>query len=186
MARLSYAMIASLDGYIEDSSGSFDWAMPDEEVHRFFNDLDRSVGRHLYGRRLYEVMLFWEDPDNLAGMPDYVLDYGEIWRAADKVVFSRSLEAAQSERTSIEREFDPELIRRWKSEADADLAIGGAELAGLALRAGLVDDVHLVIAPVLVGGGKRALPEGIRQSLELVDTRRFASGFVHLAYRMKG
>lgn len=185
MAQLTYAAVASLDGYIEDSSGSFDWAEPDEEVHRFFNDLDRSVGRHLYGRRLYETMVFWEDPDNLAGMPDYVLDYGRIWRQADKVVFSRSLESASSARTSIEREFDPELIRRWKSEADADLAIGGAELAGLALRAGLVDEVHLVLAPILVGGGKRALPEGITQSLELVDVRRFASGFVHLGYRMK-
>lgn len=186
MAKLIYTAIASLDGYIEDSSGSFTWAEPDEEVHRFANDLDRSVGRFLYGRRLYETMVFWEDPGNLAGGPDYVHEYGRIWRNTDKVVFSRSLESASSERTRIEREFDPELIRRWKSESDVDLSIGGAELAGLALRAGLVDDVHLLLAPILVGGGKRALPDAITQKLELVDLRRFSSGFVHLGYRLKG
>ncbi len=190
MARLSYTAIASLDGYIEDAAGSFDWAMPDEEVHRFANELDRTVGRHLLGRRMYETMVFWEDPDNVAGGPDYVLEYGRTWREADKVVFSRSLESVSSERTSIERDFDPELIRRWKSEMstaqpDADLSIGGAELAGLALRAGLVDDVHLLLVPILVGGGKRALPDGITQELDLVDMRRFASGFVHLAYRTR-
>lgn len=184
MARLSYAAMASLDGYIEDAAGSFDWAMPDEEVHRFFNDLDRPIGRYLCGRRLYETMVFWEDPGNVAGGPDYVVDYGRIWRGKDKVVFSRSLESVSSERTSIEREFDPELIRRWKTESDADLSIGGAELAGLALRAGLVDDVHLVLVPILVGGGKRALPDDIIQKLELASLRRFESGFVHLAYRM--
>lgn len=185
MARLSYTAIASLDGYIEDAAGSFAWAEPDKEVHRFANELEASVGRILYGRRLYETMVFWEDPDNVAGGPDFVVEFGRIWRSKDKVVFSRSLEAASSERTSIEREFDPELIRRWKSEADADLSIGGAELAGLALRAGLVDDLHLLLAPVLVGGGKRALPEGISQRLELVEERRFASGFVHLACRVR-
>lgn len=138
---------------------------------------------------MYETMVFWEDPDNVAGGPDYVLEYGRVWREADKVVFSRSLESVSSERTTIERDFDPELIRRWKSQMsteqpDADLSIGGAELAGLALRAGLVDDVHLLLVPILVGGGKRALPEGITQKLDLVDIRRFASGFVYLRYRL--
>lgn len=185
MARLSYTAMASLDGYIEDTTGSFDWAEPDEEVHRFFNDLERSVGLDLYGRRLYETMVFWGDPDNVAGGPDYVLEFGEIWRVKDKVVFSRSLESVSSERTRIEREFDPELILRWKLEADADLSIGGAELAGLALRAGLVDDVNLMLVPILVGGGKPALPRGIAQKLELVDERRFRSGFVYLSYRVK-
>ncbi|MBB5631788.1 dihydrofolate reductase [Cryobacterium mesophilum] len=184
MARLVYTAICSLDGYIEDAAGSFDWAMPDEEVHRFANDLERSVGLCLYGRRLYETMVFWEDPANLAGGPDFVLEYGELWRANEKVVFSRSLPAVSSERTRLVRDFDPELVRRWKAEADADLSIGGAELAGLALRAGLVDDVHLLIAPILVGGGKRALPEGVTQKLELAEERRFASGFVHLGYRV--
>lgn len=184
MARLSYTAICSLDGYIEDAAGSFDWAEPDEEVHRFANKLDRPVGRHLLGRRMYETMVFWEDPDNVAGGPDYVLEYGRIWRETDKVVFSRSLESVSSERTTIERDFDPGLIRRWKSESDADLSIGGAELAGLALRAGLVDDVHLVLVPILVGGGKRALPEGFTQKLELVDLHRFTGGFVYLGYRV--
>ncbi len=183
MARLSYTAICSLDGYIEDAAGSFDWAEPDEEVHRFANGLERSVGLCLYGRRLYETMEFWEDPANVAGGPDFVLEFGRIWRATDKVVFSRTLTSVSSERTRLEREFDPETVRRWKVEADADLSIGGAELAGVALRAGLVDDVHLLIAPVIVGGGKRALAEGITQRLELVEERRFASGFVHLDYR---
>lgn len=183
MARLSYTAMASLDGYIEDSTGSFDWAVPDEEVHRFFNDLERSVGLDIYGRRLYETMAFWEDPVNVAGGPDYVLDFGRIWRAKDKVVFSRNLESVSSKRTRIEREFDPELIRKWKADADSDLSIGGAELAGLALRAGLVDDVNLMLVPILVGGGKPALPTGITEKLELVDERRFESGFVYLSYR---
>lgn len=186
MARLSYTAICSLDGFVEDADGSFDWAEPDEEVHRFANEFDRPIGCHLLGRRMYETMVFWEDPDNVAGAPDFVLEYGRVWRAADKVVFSRTLEGLSSQRTRIEREFDPDLVRRWKDEADAPLSIGGAELAGVALRAGLVDDVHLILVPTLVGGGKRALPGGLSQNLELVDERRFASGFVHLAYRLTG
>lgn len=190
MARLGYSVITSLDGYIEDAAGSFAWAEPDEEVHRFFNDLERSVGVHLYGRRMYETMVFWEDPENVAGGPDYALDYGNIWRAAQKVVFSRSIEAVSSERTRIVREFDPEEVRRWKASgarehSATDLSIGGAELAGHAFGAGLVDDVHVVIAPVLVGGGKPAFPENTTQKLELVDERHFASGFVYLGYRLK-
>lgn len=184
MARLSYTAITSLDGYIEDAAGSFTWAMPDEEVHRFANDLDRFVGLHLYGRRHYETMVFWENPDNIEGGPEYILDYGRIWRDSDKVVFSRTLATASSERTRVEREFDPEAIRALKTESDVDLSVGGAELAGEALRAGLVDDVHLLLAPILVGGGKRALPVGMTQKLELVEVRSFASGFAYLHYRV--
>ena len=183
MARLSYTAISSLDGFVEDAAGSFAWAEPDEEVHRFANELDRPVGLHVYGRRLYETMVFWENPDNVAGAPEYVLDYGRIWRGTAKIVFSRTLEAPSSTHTHIEREFDPELIRQWKSESDVDMSVGGAELAGVALRAGLVDDVHLLLAPILVGGGKRTLPEGITQKLELVELRSFPSGFAYLRYR---
>ena len=185
MARMSYTAITSLDGYIEDAAGSFNWAMPDEDVHRLANDLDRTVGIHLYGRRLYETMVFWENPDNIAGGPEYVLDYGRIWRESEKVVFSRTLDEVPSERTGIEREFDPELVRQWKSDSDADMSVGGAELAAVAFRAGLVDDVHLLVAPVIVGGGKRALPDAITQKLQLVDVRAFQSGFAYLHYRTK-
>ncbi|MBX3309298.1 MAG: dihydrofolate reductase family protein [Cryobacterium sp.] len=185
MARLSYTAICSLDGYVEDAAGSFAWAGPDEEVHRLANELDRAVGTVLYGRRLYETMVFWEDPDNFEGGPDYIQEYGRIWRDSDKVVFSRTLDAVSSERTRIEREFHPELIAQWKSDSVADMSVGGAELAGVALRAGLVDDVHLLIAPVIVGGGKPALPDGLRQELELVDVRAFPSGFAHLHYRLE-
>lgn len=184
MARLSYTAITSLDCYVEDASGSFDWAMPDEDVHRLANDLDRVVGTHLYGRRLYETMVFWENPDNIAGGPGYIHDYGRIWRDSDKVVFSRTLESVSSERTRIEHEFDPEVIRRWKAESDVDMSVGGAELAALAFRAGLVDEVHLLLAPMIVGGGKRALPDGITKKLELVEVRSFSSGFAYLHYRM--
>ncbi len=183
MARLSYTAIASLDGFVEDADGSFAWAAPDEAVHRLANDLDRPVGLHLYGRRLYETMVFWEDPDNVAGGPDFILEYGRIWRGTDKVVFSRTLAAPSSERTRIEREFEPEAIRRWKTESDVDMSVGGAELAGVALRAGLVDDVHLLLVPILIGGGKRALPDNVTQKLELADVRSFPSGFVYIHYR---
>jgi dihydrofolate reductase len=182
MAKLIYTAIASLDGYIEDERGKFDWAEPDEEVHAFVNDLERSVGTYLFGRRMYEVMLAWEDLD-LEGQPAYIRDFAGIWREADKVVYSRTLEAARSARTRIEREFDPQGIRQLKAEARSDLAVGGPELAAHAFEAGLVDEVHLLLAPIVVGGGKRCLPDGVRVDLELLDERRFASGMVHLRYR---
>ena len=184
-ARLVYAAITSLDGYVEDAAGRFDWAAPDEEVHAFVNDLERPTGTYLYGRRMYETMVFWETAgldDDGDDEPVAFLDYASIWRAADKVVFSRTLTAASSARTRIERDFDPELVRRLKRDADADLSIGGAELGGLALAAGLVDEVHLLVAPVLVGGGKRALPTDVQAQLRLLDTRSFPSGFVHAHY----
>jgi dihydrofolate reductase len=183
VAKLLYLAIASLDGYVEDESGRFDWAAPDEEVHSFVNDLERAVGTHLYGRRLYETMVYWETAHTAEGQPPVILDYAEIWQAADKVVYSRTLAEASSARTRIERDFDPEAVRELKAAADRDLTVGGAELAGQALAAGLVDELQLVLAPVVVGGGKSALPDGVRLPLELIEERRFGSGMVFLRYR---
>jgi dihydrofolate reductase len=184
MAKLIYMAIASLDGYVADADGKFDWSMPDEEVHAFVNDLARPVGTHLYGRRLYEVMVAWETVDTGADQQPVARDFAEIWQAADKVVYSRTLEAASTARTRIERDFDPEAVRRMKVSAQRDITVGGAELAAAAFRAGLVDECHLLLSPVLVGGGKRALPDDVRLELELLDVRRFGNGAVHLHYRV--
>jgi dihydrofolate reductase len=181
MAKLIYFTLASLDGYIADKDGKFGWAEPDEEVHAFVNDLERSVGTYLYGRGMYEVMIAWENLE-LADQPSVIQDYAEIWRAADKIVFSRTLESVSSARTRLEHEFDPEAVRRLKEEADHDLAVAGPGLAGQAIRAGLVDEYHLVLAPVIVGGGKRMFPDDVRVDLELRDERRFANGFAFLGY----
>ncbi len=185
MARLIYSMLASLDGYVADEDGDFSWAVPDAEVHTFFNDLTRPVGTHLYGRRMYEVLVAWERPETFDERPPYILDFAEIWQAADKVVYSRTLARAASARTRIEREFDPEAVREMKAAADRDIAVGGPELAAEALRAGLVDELHLVLVPVVVGGGNPALPAGVRLELELLDERRFGNGMVHLHYRVE-
>lgn len=184
MAALIYSAIPSLDGFVEDEDGTFDWAAPDEDVHTFVNDLERPVGTHLLGRRMYEVMVFWETVE-LEDQPPFFRDYAEIWRAADKIVYSRTLEAVSSDRTRIEREFDPETIRQLKAGADRDLTIGGPELAAHAFRAGLVDEVHLFLTPIVVGAGKRCLPADVRVALELLDERRFGSGVVHLHYRTR-
>jgi dihydrofolate reductase len=183
MTRLAYTAITSLDGYIEDADGRFDWAAPDEEVHMFVNDLERPVGTHLYGRRLYQTMVFWESPPDLPRQPRVVQDFAEIWQRADKVVYSRTLETVGTARTRIEREFDPEAVRQLKATADTDLTVGGAELAGRAIAAGLVDEYHLFLVPVLVGGGKPSLPDGVRVGLELLNERRFRNGTVYLHYR---
>jgi dihydrofolate reductase len=184
MAKLIYAINASLDGYIEDEDGKFDWSEPDEEVHTFFNDFERPLGTHLYGRRLYETMSYWETPDPSIEATPYAKDYGSIWRAADKIVYSKTLEAPSTERTRIERQFDPEAVRRLKDEADRDLSVGGPNLAAQAFKAGLVDECHLVVWPIVVGGGKLALPSHLRVKLELLDERRFGSGVVDLHYRV--
>jgi dihydrofolate reductase len=180
MAKLIYSAIASLDGYVADEDGNFDWAFPDEEVHAAANELERPVGTHLYGRRMYETMVAWETMD-VAGEPPVVRDFAQIWRAAEKVVYSRTLATASSARTRIERDFDPEEIGRMKAAAERDIAIGGPDLAALALEAGLVDECHLFIAPVLVGGGKRAFPDGVHLKLELLNQRRFGNGMVLLS-----
>lgn len=184
MAKLIYSAIASLDGYVEDREGKFDWAAPDDEVHAFVNELERPVGTYLYGRRMYETMVYWETvgtgPDQLPP----IRDYAEIWRGADKVVYSRTLQAATSERTRIERDFATDAIRQRKEASAEDITIGGAELAGQAIAAGLVDECGLLLAPILVGGGKRALPDDVHAQLELLDERSFRSGFVYLRYRV--
>jgi dihydrofolate reductase len=184
MAKLIYSAIMSLDGYIADKDGNFDWSVPDADVHQAVNDLLRPVGTHLYGRRLYEVMTAWETLDT-AGEPPVTQDFAEIWRAADKVVYSSTLESVSSARTRIERSFDPEAVRRLKASAAADMTVGGAELAGQALEAGLVDELHAFVSPVVVGGGTAALPGDVRLDLELMGERRFANGVVHLHYRSR-
>jgi dihydrofolate reductase len=179
---LIYATLASLDGYVADRDGSFDWAEPDAEVHAAVNDVVRSVGTHLYGRRMYEVLAAWETLD-LTDQPSFIREFAEIWRGADKIVYSSKLETVASARTRIERTFDPDTVRELRSSAERDLSIGGPHLAAEALRAGLVDELHLFVAPVVVGGGTGWLPDDLRLDLELLDERRFANGTVHLRYR---
>lgn len=184
MAKLIYSAIASLDGFVEDKHGNFDWAAPDEEVHAFVNDLERPIGTYLYGRRMYETMAYWQTVDASGDEDAVARDFAEIWQAADKVVFSRTLETAPSPRTRIERAFDRAAIRELKQSSTRDITIGGAELAGEALSAGLVDECHLILCPVVVGGGKRALPDGVQLNLELVDEHHFRNGVVYLRYRV--
>jgi dihydrofolate reductase len=185
VAKLIYSAIASLDGYVEDEQGKFDWAAPDDEVHAFVNDLERPIGTYLYGRRMYETMVFWETVSTSGDQAAVPRDFAEIWRAAEKVVYSRTLQALSSERTRIERDFDPAAIRRLKATSARDITVGGAGLAGEAMAAGLVDECHLFLVPVLVGGGKRALPDDVRAQLELLAERPFRSGVVYLRYGLR-
>jgi dihydrofolate reductase len=184
MGRLVYTALTSLDGFVADENGSFDWATPDEAVHAFVNELERGIGTHLYGRRMYDVMVAWETMP-LEGEPAAIREYAEIWRAADKVVYSTTLDAPASARTRIERIFDPEAVRAMKSSTGGDLGIGGPALAAQAIRAGLVDDYHFLVAPIVVGGGNPALPRGVRVPLELVGERRFPNGTVYSHYRAR-
>jgi dihydrofolate reductase len=184
MAELIYSALASLDGYVADEDGKFDWAEPDEEVHTFVNDLSRPIGTYLLGRRMYEVLVAWETID-LSDEPPVIRDFAEIWRAADKIVYSRTLETVSSARTRIERDFDPDAVRQLKAAADRDLAVGGPELAAQAFEAGLIDECHLFLSPVVVGGGKQSLPDNVRLQLELLDERRFGNGTVFLRYRTR-
>jgi dihydrofolate reductase len=184
VAKLIYSAITSLDGYVADEDGNFAWAAPDEEVHAFVNDLERPVGTYLYGRRMYDVMHVWEtfgDEDESAA----VRDFAQIWRSAEKIVYSKTLENVSSARTRIERDFVPDTIRRMKSRADRDISIGGPELAGRALYARLVDELQQFVTPVIVGGGNRWLPREVQAKLELVDERRFHGGVVFMRYTVK-
>jgi dihydrofolate reductase len=185
VARLVYSAICSVDGYVADEKGNFDWAAPDQEVHEFVNDLERGIGTYLYGRRMYDVMREWQTMD-VSSAPAFVREYAEIWRGADKIVYSRSLEDVSTPLTRLESNFDPAEVGRLKDSAPADLSVGGPTLAAEALRAGLVDDVHVFLVPHLVGGGTRALPNGVRRSLRLESERRFANGTAHLHYRDAG
>ena len=185
MAKLIYSAIASLDGYVADEDGNFDWAVPDEEVHTFINDLERPVGTYLYGRKMYETMVGWETDPTLADQSPLMRDFAQIWQAADKIVYSKTLETVSTARTRIERDFEPEAVRQMKALAGRNLAVGGSELAAQAFRAGLVDECHLFVVPMVVGGGKRSLPHDVRMKLELLDERRFGNGMVFLDYRTR-
>jgi dihydrofolate reductase len=184
MAKLIYAGIMSLDGYIADEDGSFDWAVPDDELLAFINDLERPLGTYLFGRRMYELMVGWETDPSLAEQSPLMRDFATIWQAAEKVVYSRTLEAVSTARTRLEREFDPEAVRRLKAAADRDIAVSGPDLAAHAIRAGLVDEYQLFLNPIVVGGGKPFLPDHVRLGLELLDERRFGSGVIYLRYRV--
>jgi dihydrofolate reductase len=184
VAKLVYSAITSVDGYVADENGNFDWAEPDEEVHAAVNDLERSVGIYLYGRRMYEVMSYWETVLESGEQPRFVEDYARIWQSAAKIVYSKTLRGASTAKTTIEREFDPQSVRQLKASATADISVGGPNLAAQALKAGLVDECHLFMSPVVVGGGNRATPLEVRLQLELLEERRFGNGVVHLHYRV--
>jgi dihydrofolate reductase len=184
MTKLIYSAIASLDGYVEDAHGKFDWAAPDDEVHAFVNDLERPIGVYLYGRRMYETMVSWETVGGTGDEPDVGGEFAEIWRAAEKIVYSRTLQTVSSARTRIEDDLGSEAINRLKETSPSDISIGGAELAGQAIAAGLVDELQLLLCPIVVGGGKRALPGNVLARFELADERRFRSGVVYLQYHV--
>jgi dihydrofolate reductase len=185
VARLIYSAITSLDGYVADETGDFGWAAPDDEVHAAVNDLERSVGTYLYGRRMYDVMAGWETMPTGADQSAVTRDYADIWRSADKVVYSTTLGAARTARTRVERAFDPTAVRELVATAQQDVSVGGSDLAGQALAAGLVDELHQFVTPVVVGGGTGWLPPGVRVDLELLTERRFTAGVVHLHYRTR-
>ena len=185
MAHLVYSAISSLDGYIEDPDGKFDWAMPSEEVHRFINNLERGAHTYLYGRRMYETMMVWETDPNLAAESPLMRDFAEVWQAANKIVYSRTLETISTRNTQLEQTFDPEAIRQLKATGEHDILIGGPELAAHAFLARLIDECHLFLIPILVGGGKSALPDNVRMELELLAERRFRNGTVYLRYRTR-
>ena len=184
MSKLIYSAITSLDGYVADEHGRFDWSMPDPEVHAFVNDLERPVGTYLYGRRMYEVMVAWENAGTFADQSPVTQDFAQIWQAADKIVYSSTLERVSSARTRIERGFNREAVGEMKATGERDISVGGPDLAAQAIKAGLVDEYHLLVNPIVVGGGHKALPENIRVGLELLDERRFGNGVIHLHYRV--
>jgi dihydrofolate reductase len=182
MARLIYSAIMSLDGYTADADGRFEWAATDEEVHGFVNELERPVGVYLYGRRMYETMRYWETAHTLAGQSPASLDFARIWQAADKIVYSTTFQSADTARTRIERDFDPDQVRKLKEAASRDLTVGGPHLAAQAIAAGLVDEYQLFVVPAVVGGGTRALPDQVRLNLALAQEHKFGSGTVYLCY----
>ncbi len=186
MSKLIYSLSASLDGYMEDEAGKFDWGAPDEEVHTYINDQQRKIGTYLFGRRMYETMAVWDTDPSLAAMSPFTAEHAQIWRGIDKIVYSRTLESARTPRTRVERQFDPEAVRRLVASAAQDVEIGGPDLASHAFKAGLMDEVNLYVVPVIVGGGKPALPRGVFVKLELLHEHRFASGTIHLRYRVAG
>jgi len=184
MAKLIYTAITSVDGYIEDENGNFEWGIPNEQVHCFINNLERSIGLYLYGRRMYEVMDAWEKASTFSDQPPFIQEFAYIWQAADKIVFSKTMNAVSSARTRIERDFVPDAIREMKLQAAKEISVGGPELASHAFIAGLVDECHIFLAPIVVGGGKRFLPDTLHLKLELLDENCFNNGMVHLHYQV--
>jgi dihydrofolate reductase len=186
MARLIYSMLTSLDGYTEDANGKFGWGAPaDAEVHTYINELGSSVGTYLYGRRMYETMVYWETADTIPDQPPFVLEWARQWKAAEKIVYSRTITEPRSARTRIEREFDAASVRRLKESVEDDISVDGPALAAHALRAGLVDEIHMIVCPVVVGGGKRFFPDGVRLGLDLLEERRFVNGVAALRYAVR-
>jgi dihydrofolate reductase len=185
MGKLIYSMITSVDGYVSDTDGNFGWGVADQEVHDFINEYAKSIGTYLYGRRMYETMVFWETAHANPEHPPFIVDFARTWQAADKIVYSTTLDEVASERTRLERSFEPDAIRKLKAESDRDLTIDGPHLAAQAIRAGLVDEFHPIVGPALAGGGKRFFPDGVRIDLELLDEHRFANGVVYLRYGVK-
>jgi dihydrofolate reductase len=186
LAKLIYSPISSLAGYVADEDGNWDWSAPDEEVHSFVNELGRPIGTYLLGRRMYEVLAVWDKPEEFDDESPTIAEYAEVWQSADKIVYSKTLETVSTARTRIETDFDPEAVRQLKATADRDLSVGGPELAAQALKAGLVDEVQLFLAPVVVGGGNPSLPDDLKLELELLDQRRFGNGTVYLRYSVGG
>jgi dihydrofolate reductase len=182
--KLIYSMLASLDGYVADQEGSFDWAVPDNDVHSFINQLEQPVDTYLYGRRMYETMLAWETMDTGADQPRALVEFAHMWRAATKMVYSRTLSTVSSVRAHLSRDFDPEAVRQMKARPGGDMSVSGPNLAASAFRAQLIDELQLFITPIMVGGGARALPDDVRVKLELSDERRFGNGVVYLRYRV--
>jgi dihydrofolate reductase len=185
MANLIYVANTSLDGYTEDKDGKFDWTDPDDEAFRFITNTVRATGTHLYGRRMYETMMVWETDPNLAAQSPLMRDFAELWQAANKIVYSRRLETPSTRKTQSERNFNPEAVRQLKESVEHDILIGGSELAARAFRAGLIDECHLFLIPIIVGGGKSALPDNLRLELELLDECRFSNGTVFLRYQAR-
>ena len=185
MAKLIYSAITSLDGYVADEEGNFDWSAPDEEVHAFVNDLERPIGTHLYGRRMYEVMRYWATAPTRTDQPSVEEDYAGIWQAADKIVYSKTLQTPSTARTRIEHQFNPDVVRQLKLAAERDISVGGPDLAAEVIRAGLVDEIGLFLNPIVVGGGNQALPSNVRLDLELLDEHRFRNGVVYLHYGVR-
>src|SRR5213593_4168772 len=185
MAKLIYFTPTSLDGYIADETGNPDWAAPDEEVFAFINDLVRPIGMYLYGRKIYETMAIWETPEVIPGRTPGMLDFARIWQAADKIVYSKSLETVSTPKTRLEREFDPQAVRNLKAQLPHDISVAGPNLAAQAIRAGLVDEYQLLVIPIMLGGGKRFLPSNVGVKLDLLDERRVGNGWVYLRYRTR-
>ena len=185
MSKLIYFMPMSLDGFIAGETGNLDWATPDEEVFAFINDLVRPIGMYLYGRKMYETMSIWETPDVIPGRTPAMMDFARIWQAADKIVYSKSRETVSTPKTRLEREFDPQAVCDLKAQLPYDVSVGGPALAAHAIRAGVVDEYHLLVVPTMLGGGKRVLPGEVCLKLNLLDERRFANGMVYLRYQTR-